>query len=161
MPSALLFVCLGNICRSPTAAAVVRARLGELGLGSDIRIDSAATHPYRVGHPAHADSVRAARKRGYDLGAHRARQVEPQDFHQFDYIIAMDNNNLRHLQEEAPQAHHARLCLMMSFAPYLGALEVPDPYGGVDQDFERVLDLVEGATTGLVRSLFGGRASGF
>lgn len=159
-PGSLLFVCMGNICRSPTAAAVVRHRLLELGLDKTVLVESAATHAYQIGQPAHPDTIRAAASRGYELSAHRARLIQPGDFNRFDLIIPMDRKNLSELRLIAPQGAESRIRLMMSFAEYLGVGEIPDPYGGPAAGFERVLDLVEAATTGLIRTCYPRRGPG-
>jgi protein-tyrosine phosphatase len=153
-PGAVLFVCLGNICRSPVAAAVMRARLDAAGLASAVRVDSAATHAYRIDSPAHPETRRLAELRGYDLGGHRARLVVPGDFNHFELILAMDRQNLAALSALAPAEADGRLQLLMDFAPGLGVQEVPDPYGGPPEGFVRALDLIEAGVNGMLRRCY-------
>lgn len=152
---AVLFVCMGNICRSPTAEGVFRAKLLEAGLADRVEVDSAGTHAYHLGEPPDPRSVSAAARRGYDIGGLRARQVVPGDAERFDLVIVMDRGNynrvLREFGGEARLvASRARLHMFMEFAPDVPDVEVPDPYGGGPQGFERVLDLVEAAAEGLL-----------
>ncbi len=154
----VLFVCMGNICRSPTAEGVFVRKVREAGLGERIRIDSAGTHAYHVGNPPDERTQRAALRRGYDLSALRARKVEVQDFTRFDYVLAMDADNLAILQRLRAQtgtdSEPAQLGLMMDFAADQGyASEVPDPYYGGESGFERVLDMLEAATEGLLQQI--------
>ncbi len=143
----VLMVCLGNICRSPTAEAVLRAKLEAAGLAQRVVVDSAGTGNWHIGNPPDARSQRHAAKRGYDLSALRGRQVAEADFHHFDLILAMDQDNLADLQRLAPDgSSHAEVRL---FAP----IEVPDPYVGGAAGFERVLDLVETAADAWVKNL--------
>jgi protein-tyrosine phosphatase len=153
-PEAVLFVCLGNICRSPTAAAVMRARLAESGLTSRVHVDSAATHAYRIDAEAHPETRQVAQARGYSLEGHRARLVLPVDFDRFDLILAMDRMNLRALQSMAPTGSEERLQLLMDFAPYVGVPEIPDPYRGPPEGYVRTLDLIEAGVNGLLRRLY-------
>lgn len=153
-PGAVLFVCLGNICRSPMAAAVMRARLLEAGMADRVVVDSAATHAYRIDSPPHPETQRLAQARGYCLGDHRARLVMPGDFARFDLILGMDRMNLRALSVLAPTDAADRLRLLMDFAPYVGVQEVPDPYGGPPEGFVRTLDLIEAGVNGLLRRCF-------
>ena len=150
----VLFVCLGNICRSPTAEGVLRAIAAREFPDVAIEIDSAGTADYHVGEPPDRRTVAAARRRGYDLAGLRARQVRPEDFHRFDYIIAMDRSNLAELSRHAPGTG-AHVSLFMEFAPpdALDGHEVPDPYYGGVEDFERVLDLCERAARGFLQRL--------
>jgi protein-tyrosine phosphatase len=140
-------VCLGNICRSPTAEAVLRAKLDAAGLGGRVVVDSAGTGDWHVGSPPDARSQRHAAQRGYDLSALRGRQVAEDDFHRFDLILAMDEDNLADLQRLAPGGH--KRAEVRLFAP----TEVPDPYSGGPEGFERVLDLVETASDAWVKNL--------
>jgi protein-tyrosine phosphatase len=152
----VLFVCLGNICRSPTAEGVLRAIAARHFPGLAIEIDSAGTADYHVGEPPDRRTVAAARRRGFDLAGLRARQIQAEDFRRFDYIIAMDRSNLVELERRA-SGGTARLSLFMGFAvpdPVDGD-EVPDPYYGGVEDFERVLDLCERAAHGFLRHLQG------
>jgi protein-tyrosine phosphatase len=153
MTNSVLFVCLGNICRSPTAEGVVRAIASREFPGLKLELDSAGTADYHVGEPPDRRTVAAARRRGYDLADLRARQIQRSDFGCFDYVLAMDRANLAELESRRPANAIARLALFMHFAPECGVAEVPDPYyGGVD-DFERVLDLCEPAARGLLARL--------
>ena len=150
----VLMVCSGNICRSPTAEAVLRARLERAGLGGRIAVDSAGTHGFHVKEPPDPRAQEAARRRGYDLSALRARNVVGEDFVRFQRILAMDQGHLQWLQESAPPDARARVELLMNHAGrFRGQAEVPDPYYGSARDFEKVLDLVEDACDGLVRDL--------
>ncbi|NGP53846.1 low molecular weight protein-tyrosine-phosphatase [Thioalkalivibrio sp. XN8] len=150
---AVLFVCLGNICRSPTAEGVFRALAREAGLEPELRIDSAGTGGYHVGATPDARAMAAASARGYDLSTIRARKVSVQDFHEFDLILAMDEDNLLHLQGIAPEGARARLGLLLDYAPGSAGRGVPDPYYGGRNGFEQVLDLVTEACAGLVDEL--------
>jgi protein-tyrosine phosphatase len=147
----VLFVCLGNICRSPTAEGVVRAIAAREYPGLDLALDSAGTADYHVGEPPDPRSVAAARRRGYDLSALRGRQVSDADFSNFDYVLAMDRANLGEL-ERAGARGRAHVGLFLAFTPGLGD-EVPDPYYGGAGDFERVLDLCEAGARGLLARL--------
>ena len=154
LPSAsVLFVCTGNICRSPTAECVFRALVARERLSARIAIDSAGTHDYQLGQRPDPRAVGAARRRGYALGTHVARQVRREDFERFDWILAMDRDNLEALQSLQPRAYAGRLALFLDFAPHLGVLEVPDPYHGVAEDFERVLDLAEPGAASLLEAV--------
>ncbi|HEU4589523.1 MAG TPA: low molecular weight protein-tyrosine-phosphatase [Steroidobacteraceae bacterium] len=152
MTTRILFVCLGNICRSPTAEGVLRDIAVREFAALPLYVDSAGTANYHVGEPPDRRSVAAARRRGYDLASLRARQVAPADFASFDYVLAMDRPNLEQLQVLGRGAV-ARIGLFMDFAPQLAVEEIPDPYYGGIEDFERVLDLCEAAARGLLRSL--------
>ena len=147
---AVLMVCMGNICRSPTAEGVFRHLVAEAGLRDHIQIDSAGTHGYHVGAPPDERSTHHARLRGYDLSGLRARQVAPVDFARFDLILAMDHDNLALLQEDCPAEHRSKLRRLMEFAPPGLGDEVADPYYGGKQGFETVLDHVEAACQGLL-----------
>ncbi len=145
----ILFVCLGNICRSPTAEGVFRQRVRAAGLEERIRIDSAGTGDWHVGKAADVRTRRAARRRGYDLDALRARQVCREDFSRFDLILAMDRSNLQNLQAMRPENSPAELDLYLRRYA-LAEDEVPDPYYGGEEGFERVLDLLEHASDELL-----------
>jgi protein-tyrosine phosphatase len=151
----ILFVCLGNICRSPTAEAVLRALAAREAPELVLEVDSAGTAGYHVGQPPDPRTREAAARRGYDLGALRARVVEPADFERFDLILAMDRENLKVLRRRAPTLAHERLRLFLEFAPEAAPEDVPDPYYGGPNGFEEVLDLVEAATRGLLAHLRG------
>ena len=146
----ILFVCLGNICRSPSAEAVLREIAAREAPELGIEVDSAGTAGYHIGEPPDARSQEAARRRGYDMSALRARIVEPADFERFDLILAMDTSNLGVLRRRAPVTLRERVRLFLEFAPEAGMEEVPDPYYGGPAGFEHVLDLVESASRGLL-----------
>jgi len=149
----VLFVCMGNLCRSPMAEGVFRHHVRQAGLEGLIAIDSAGTHDYHVGEPPDLRAQRAAGRRGYDLATLRGRQVSRADFLEFDYLLAMDEVNLRALERLCPSQHAHKLKLFMEFGVNAAPREVPDPYYGGDQGFERVLDMVEEAAQGLLRHL--------
>ncbi|MSU96713.1 low molecular weight phosphotyrosine protein phosphatase [Pseudomonas mandelii] len=150
----VLFVCLGNICRSPTAEGVLRHKLREAGLADHIEVASAGTGDWHVGKAPDKRSQAAARLRGYDLSAQRAQQVTRADFSAYDLILAMDNSNLRHLKALQPAKGKAELDLFLR--RYESELdEVPDPYYDGDQGFEQVLNLIERASDRLVIELKG------
>jgi len=150
--TAVLFVCMGNICRSPTAEGVFRHHVESAGLADTVEIDSAGTHAYHVGEPPDRRARAAAERRGMSLEGIRARRVSETDFERFDYIMAMDEDNLSRLRREAPDEHKAELRLFLEFSA--GAeTEVPDPYYGGTAGFERVLDLVDDASRGLLEAL--------
>jgi protein-tyrosine phosphatase len=154
----ILFVCLGNICRSPTAEGVLRAIAARDFPSLAIEVDSAGTADYHVGEPPDRRTVAAARRRGYELGSLRARLVQREDFLRFDQLLAMDRANLATLESRRPPGASARLGLFMEFAPDSEFDEVPDPYYGGIEDFERVLDLCEAAARGLLSRLAEGAA---
>lgn len=149
----VLFVCLGNICRSPTAEGVLRDIAAREFPGLPLYVDSAGTADYHVGEPPDGRTVAAARRRGYDLASLRARRVSPADFENFDYLLAMDRANLAELEQLGQDVIGGKLSLFLEFAPELKLEEVPDPYYGSTQDFERVLDLCEAGARGLLRRL--------
>jgi protein-tyrosine phosphatase len=147
---AVLFICMGNICRSPTAEGVFRHLVRQAGLQDRIEIDSAGTHGYHVGSPPDERSQHHAKLRGYDLSALRARQVGFADFERFDLILAMDHENLAMLEDDCPPEHVRKLRRLMEFAPTDLGEVVADPYYGGKQGFETVLDHVEAACEGLL-----------
>lgn len=149
----ILFVCMGNICRSPTAEGVFRERAQRAGLGDALLIDSAGTHAYHVGSQPDPRSSRFAARRGIDLSTQRARQVEAGDFARFDHIYAMDKDNLARLLAACPAQHRHKLGLFMQFARNSPADEVPDPYYGDGNGFDIVLDYIEDASDGLLDTL--------
>ncbi|MDD3609318.1 MAG: low molecular weight phosphotyrosine protein phosphatase [Halothiobacillaceae bacterium] len=149
----ILFVCMGNICRSPTAEGVFTHRAREAGLVDRLRIDSAGTHAYHIGNPPDPRSQEAALQRGIDLSCLRARKVEPVDIERFEYVLAMDADNFDILQRLSPPSLRERVRLFMDFAPDYGLKEVPDPYYGGPAGFERVLDMIEAASEGLITHL--------
>lgn len=159
--TSVLFVCLGNICRSPTAEGVFARKVEEADLSNRIRIDSAGTGAWHVGRPPDARAQEAARARGIDIGDLRGRQVEPTDMLRFDHVIAMDGANLRELRrlrDEAVRAYggdavRAQLHTMLSFDPNRADSDVPDPYAGGPEGFEQVLDMIDDAAEGLLGQL--------
>ena len=149
----VLFVCMGNICRSPTAHGIFESLVAAHGLEEQNFIDSAGTHAYHIGEPPDQRSQQAAAVRGIDLSAQRARQAERADFERFQYILAMDKDNLRGLQRLAGSAPTQHVHLFMNFASRWDESEVPDPYYGGEHGFERVLDMVEDAAEGLLNHI--------
>jgi len=149
----VLFVCLGNICRSPTAEAVFRDTAARIAPELQLEIDSAGTADYHIGSAPDPRSQRAALERGIDISGLRARQVSAEDFLRFDLMLAMDRSNLRTLQAISPPNARAELRLFLSYAPQLRRLEVPDPYYGGAADFAEVLDLTAAASLALLVSL--------
>ena len=154
MTNRVLFVCLGNICRSPTAEGVLRGIAAREFPRLPLYVDSAGTANYHVGEPPDRRSVAAARRRGYDIASLRARQLAAADFTSFDYVLAMDRGNLGQMQALRPQARGAEVGLFLEYAK-LDDDEVPDPYYGGVEDFERVLDLCEAGARGLLTRLAG------
>jgi protein-tyrosine phosphatase len=149
----VLFVCMGNICRSPTAEGVFKRIVEKAGLEGLVVSDSAGTHDYHIGEQPDSRSQRAAANRGYDLAALRGRQVGRRDFEEFDYVLAMDLANLRQLERLCPPQHAHKVRLFLEFSGDPALREVPDPYYGGPQGFEHVLDLVEQASRGLLEHL--------
>lgn len=148
----ILFVCMGNICRSPTAEGVFRKLIDDAGLSESIHIDSAGTHAYHKGEPPDRRAQAAAERRGYTLSALRARPVDESDFHSFSYIVAMDTDNLQILRDRAPPESSSEIVLMLEYTDG-DEREVPDPYYGGTAGFERVLDLIEEAASGLLAKI--------
>lgn len=149
----VLFVCLGNICRSPTAEAVFRDLKSRQAAGPPIEVDSAGTHAYHAGSPPDERAVAAASRRGIDMRGLRARVVEAADFDRFDLLLAMDEPVYERLRRIAPAGRAERVRLFLAYAPQLNRREVPDPYYGGATGFEEVLDLVEEAARGLLAAL--------
>ncbi len=146
----ILIVCMGNICRSPTAEAVFRQKVREAGLEKHVLVESAGTHGFHVGEAPDARAARAAKKRGYEIGDLTARQITKDDFAHHDLILAMDWDNHAMLQQIAPRQFHHKIKLLMSFATEHESAVVPDPYYGGAEGFETVLDYVEDACINLV-----------
>jgi protein-tyrosine phosphatase len=149
-PVSVLFVCLGNICRSPTAHGVFEAMVRQRGYEGVIAVDSAGTGDWHIGHGPDSRSEQVAKQRGFSLEHLRARQVGSEDFLRFDYVLAMDEQNLRDLQRMCPAAYQGHLSLFLDFHPEAHYREVPDPYYGGEQGFEHVFDLVETASEHLL-----------
>ncbi|PKO55157.1 MAG: phosphotyrosine protein phosphatase [Betaproteobacteria bacterium HGW-Betaproteobacteria-21] len=139
----ILFVCSGNICRSPTAEGIARHFIETSGLESEFEVDSAGTQGYHAGEAPDPRAMKAAAQRGYDLSALRARKLEITDFQQFDLLLAMDRGHLDYMARNCPEVYQPKLALFLEFAPELGEEEVPDPYYGGVNGFEFVLDLCE------------------
>ncbi|RJG19745.1 low molecular weight phosphotyrosine protein phosphatase [Alcanivorax profundi] len=153
MSVSVLFVCLGNICRSPTADVVFRQYVREAGLEEKIRIDSAGTGDWHIGRAPDPRTQEAAARRGYDMSSLRARQVTPADFYAFDVVLAMDNANLADLEAMRPSDANGTLARFLDYATDSAEREVPDPYYGGNDGFDQVLDLVEDGARGLLASL--------
>ena len=149
----VLFVCTGNICRSPTAAGVLQAMAERAGLATGFRIESAGTYDGHVGEPPSREAVRAAARRGYDISGLRARQVVPEDLRRFDHVLAMDRGHLRALRAMAPPGLRDKPRLFLDTAPHLGLLDVADPWYGTTDDYERALDTIEAGCAALLEHL--------
>ncbi|MSO71532.1 MAG: low molecular weight phosphotyrosine protein phosphatase [Alphaproteobacteria bacterium] len=149
----VLMVCTGNICRSPTAEGVLRARLLAAGLDRRVMVASAGTHDYHIGEAADARTIAAAARRGIDLSAHVARQVTGADCIEFDFVLALDRGHLQDLKARRPAKAKVELALLMDYAPGHPLREVPDPYFSDRVAFEQVLDLSEAACAGLLNRL--------
>lgn len=147
MTTRILFVCLGNICRSPTAEGVAR----QMGADEDVTFDSAGTSGWHIGEPPYGDMQRAARRRGYDLSPLRARQFDAADFDTFDLILAMDAENVRDIERKRPPGNTTPVRLFTDYAPETGMDHVPDPY--YTRAFDETLDLVEACTKGLLKAI--------
>ncbi len=152
-PVSVLFVCMGNICRSPTAEGVFRAHAAQAGLDDRLLIQSAGIGDWHVGQPPDARAITHARRRGYDLASLRARQVQRADFARFEWILAMDLRNLRDLKALRPADYAGYLGLFLDFAAGPGPREIPDPYFGGSEGFETVLELTERASEALLAEL--------
>lgn len=148
--TAVLFVCMGNICRSPTAEGVFRSVVEKRQLGGRFLIDSAGAIDYHAGSPPDARAIVHAAKRGYDLSALRARQITAGDFDRFDFVLAMDKENLRTLESMSPSRCRHKIELLLEYGRDFGGAEVPDPYYGGAKDFERALLMIEDGCNGLL-----------
>ncbi|MEX2367463.1 MAG: low molecular weight protein-tyrosine-phosphatase [Pseudohongiellaceae bacterium] len=151
-PLQVLMVCLGNICRSPTAEVVLRSHIQNRNLADRILVDSAGTSSWHMGEPPDPRTMMHASARQYDLDGLLGRQVTPRDFEVFDYILAMDKENLRNMMVDCPPAHQDKIHLLLSYSDS-DYLEVPDPYHSGPQGFELVLDLVEEACSNFLESI--------
>lgn len=149
----VLFVCMGNICRSPTAEGVFRKLINDLGTSERFFVDSAGTHAYHVGEPADTRAQQTAKKRGVDLSPIRARKVAPSDFEHFDHILAMDADNYHMLVAASPDIHHHKIKLFLDYALNNDERDVPDPYYGGQHGFDHVFDLVADASQGFHNSV--------
>jgi len=149
----VLFICMGNICRSPTAHGVLERLVQQHGVDDRIEIDSAGTHAYHVGEPPDRRAQQTALSRGFDLSKQRARRVQVSDFETYDYVLAMDSDNLRNLIDICPAEHQSKVELFLGYTTRFDEDEVPDPYYGGPKGFERVLDLVESAAEGLLEDI--------
>jgi len=147
----VVFVCLGNICRSPTAEGVFRQLVEQQGLSEHITADSSGTSGWHNGEPPDRRSQQSAMARGIDLSGLRSRQALPEDFHNFDYVLAMDSSNYDNLQAMCPPGHEDRLHMFMKFAPDQGRLDVPDPY--YEDGFDGVFDMLDAASKGLLAEI--------
>lgn len=153
MTARVLFVCTGNICRSPTAEAVLRRMAEDAGLGDRIETDSAGLGGWHVGEPPDARAIEAGARRGYDLAPLRARQVARRDFDDFDLLIGLDRGHGRHLTAQRPPESAAQVRLLLDYAPAPARGDVPDPYYGGTAEFEHALDLIEAGTAGLLDAI--------
>ncbi len=149
----VLFVCMGNICRSPTAHGLLEALVERKGLADAIEVDSAGTHAYHQGKAPDQRSQNTAQNRGLDISQQRARKAQSDDFVQYDYILAMDQENYHALCAICPEGMEEKLQLLMDYAAHLKMREVPDPYCGGPQGFEKVFDMVEAAVEGLLEDI--------
>ncbi|MCF6190007.1 MAG: low molecular weight phosphotyrosine protein phosphatase [Cocleimonas sp.] len=149
----VVFVCMGNICRSPTAEGVFRHVVNQRSMQDMIKIDSAGTHAYHIGEPPDSRSQAMAKSRGVDLSGQRAREVEAIDFERFDYVIAMDRSNYENLKDIASVEQQEKLHLFMGFTSAWDNAEVPDPYYGGGDGFKNVFDMVQSASEGLLERI--------
>lgn len=153
MAAQVLFVCLGNICRSPTAHGVFQYCVDQAGMNKEIEVDSAGTGAWHIGQPPDQRAMATALARGYDLSSQRARQLEVGDFDRFDHILAMDRKNLLHMRALQPATYGGYLGCLLDFHPRAPVFDVPDPYYGGSDGFDEVLDLVEDACQGLLQAV--------
>ncbi len=149
----VLFVCMGNICRSPTAEGVFNRVIKDKGTADHFLVDSAGTHAYHVGEPSDTRAQQTAKNRGVDLSKIRARKVSPTDFEYFDHVLAMDADNYHMLLAESPEEHQHKIALFLDYAADRSEQDVPDPYYGGANGFEHVFDLVEDASQGFYQTV--------
>lgn len=149
----VLFVCLGNICRSPSAEGVFRALLHDEGLSDKIEVDSCGTGSFHTGNPPDERAIAACAARDIDISGLRARQIRKTDFEKFDYIIGMDEDNIQSLEMECPYGYDDRIHLFLDLGPYMETREVPDPYYGGDLGFQSMLNLIERASKSLLKNI--------
>ena len=149
----VLFVCMGNICRSPTAEGVFNKVITDKGTTKNFQVDSAGTHAYHVGEPSDSRAQQTAKRRGVDLSKIRARKVEHSDFEYFDHVLAMDADNYHMLLAASPDEYHHKIALFLDYAPERSENDVPDPYYGGANGFEHVFDLVEDASEGFYKTI--------
>lgn len=149
----VMFVCMGNICRSPSAEAVFHYMVETSGLKEYVEVASSGTHDAHVGHPADTRSHQAALDRGVDMSSHRAQHFKKEHFDQYDYILVMDRKNHDHVMRLCPKGSQEKVHYFLDFAPQLNVQEVPDPYSGGPDGFENVLDLIEAASAGLMSEI--------
>ncbi|MDO5654208.1 MAG: low molecular weight protein-tyrosine-phosphatase [Brachymonas sp.] len=152
-PVRVLMVCMGNICRSPTAQGVLEHLVEQQGLQNAVQVDSAGTHSYHIGHPPDARSQQQALERGYDLSAQRARQLQRRDFDDFDWVLVMDDDNENRARALCPPEQQHKIRRLASFCQQFNTQDVPDPYYGGREGFEEVLDLCEDACSGFLAFL--------
>ena len=149
----ILLVCTANICRSPTAAGVLKKTLEQAGLAAEVGVASAGTHDYQAGMPASPPAVALAKLRGYEIAGHSARRVQPGDFDRHEMILAMDRANLEHLRAMAPTRSRSKIELLLDYSERYPGQEVPDPYGGTDREYLRAFEMIEDGCRGLVARL--------
>lgn len=160
MTRSILLVCTANICRSPTAASVLRKELERAGLAGEVEVASAGTHDYQEGMPASPPAAALAKLRGYEMAGHCARRVRPEDFDRHDMILAMDRCNVEHLRAMAPTRSRPKIELLLDYGERFAGQEVPDPYGGSARDYERALEMIEDGCRGLAGRLARERPAG-
>ena len=156
----VLFVCMGNICRSPMAEGMFRHAIKQAGLENQVQIDSAGTHSYHIGSPPDTRAQQASKKRGVDISGLRSRLVSDKDFAEYGYILIMDGANHDNLIRRAPSQHHGKIRRLLSFSRKYPNLDVPDPYYGGDQGFEENLEMIQDAVQNLVREIAGQNGKG-